>query len=272
MQNPDTIHPNLALAASRTAAYASNTFEHLFDMTGEVETDERQGQAETNPYPLTRMALAGAGNPVHTEDLIVTLMLLKQQFTAVASCPSVLESQDERADAALACARHALAHLAAPFDDLSVDDRCDIISEWFSWSKSEPGTEKFWMLLTNMLYRYVEHMMDLGWQPEPGFTPTDNPFIAMPVWRTESGYSGCDLLVSMSPWNTDEDIWAEVGPAMQAACAVFGGRFLGIRVVPPLTRYLTRWYYPDGSWEHWYEDVPNFRDLLDEALAEADLS
>src|SRR5690349_21549983 len=123
MQNISQIHQNEALAAAPDTVYAPTKFDHLFDTGNEAGTNEQQVQAETTPHPLTKMALAGAGNPTSTEDLPMTLALLKQQFTTVASIPSVLDSQDERADAALVCARHALAHLTEPFNDLTVDDR-----------------------------------------------------------------------------------------------------------------------------------------------------
>lgn len=273
MQNPNTIHANQALAADTDTVYAPSRFEHMFDMTGKAARDEQQVQAETTPHPLTKMALAGAGNPTSTEDLPMTLSMLKQQYTdVITSNPSLLNSEDERATAALLCARHALAHLTEPFDDLSVDDRYDIIFEWFHCTGGDTRTEEFWTLLSNLLYRYAGHMMHTDWQPEAGFVTDEDALVAMPVWRTESGYYGSDLLVFMTPWDTDEDIWSQVGPAMRSACEEFGDRFIGIRVVPPLARYLTRHYYPDGSWEPWYGDVPSLTDLIDEALASGDAS
>lgn len=273
MQNISQIHQNEALAATPDTVYAPTKFEHMFGTTSKAAKDEQQVQAETTPHPLTKMALAGAGNPTSTEDLPMTLSMLKQQYTdVITGDPSLLNSGDERAAAALVCARHALAHLTEPFNDLTVDDRYDIICEWFQCPNDDPRIEEFWTLLSNLLYGYAGHMMDTDWASVPGLVSDDDPLIAMPVWRTDLGHYGSDLLVFMTPWDSDEDIWSHLGPVMRAACDQFGDRFIGIRVVPPLARYLTRWYYPDGSWEAWYEDVPNFRDLIDEALAEADLS
>lgn len=271
MQNLNT---NLipALAAVPDAVYAPITFEHLFD-SGMGESSDEQVQAETSPHPLTDMALAGAGNPTSTEDLPMTLSVLKQQYTAIINDdPSLLDSTSEQAAAALLCARHAAAHLAEPFADLTVNDHYDIIFEWFHCTGGDTRAEEFWTLLSNFLYGYAEVSMETGWLAVPGHVPDDDSTWSMPAYRTDTGYYVCDLLVFMTPWDTDEDIWSVVGPAMRSACEEFGDRFIGIRVVPPLARYLTRHYYPDGSWEPWYGDVPSLTDLIDEALASGDAS
>lgn len=242
----------------------------MFDTTSEAATDEQQVQAETTPHRLTQMALAGAGNPTSTKGLLVTLALLKQNCSLIASNPDVLASSEERGIAALVCARHVMAHLAEPFADLIVDYRYEIICEWFQWANDDARVEEFWTLLSNLLYGYAGHLSsDFGWRRAAGLIPEDDPHFSMPVWRTETGRYVCDLLAFLTPFDSDESIRERhVDQALALGHAEFGDAFGGVQVVPPLSSHLTRWYHPDGTWEMWSEDVPNFHDLLDEALSE----
>jgi hypothetical protein len=268
MQNPSTKNFDQALAANSDTVYGGFQFEHTFDMETQAASDE-QVQAETTPHRLTQMATAGAGTPTSTEDFAMNLSTLRQQYTAFVAQASVLGSSDKQAAAALVCARHAAAYLVEPFADVPVEVRCALIREGFQRSGDHPQVDEFWTLLSNLLCAYQRQTVDSGWTPAPGFLPEDDALLSLPVWLTDEGRYVSDLLVFMTPWDTEEDIHLYVDPAMDRARKAFGDEFGGIRLVPPLSSYLTRWYHPDGTWEMWFEDVPNFYDLLDEALSEA---
>lgn len=248
MQNISQIHQNKALAAVTDTVYAPTKFEHMFDTTSKAAKDEQQVQAETTPHPLTKMALAGAGNPTSTEDLPMTLSMLQQEYTAyIVGDPTLLADPATLSGLALLCARHALAHLAEPFAALYPDDRFELIGDWFQTAAKTPESEPFWECLSNILHRYAMSACDPDWSPAPGVVPDDDAW-SMPVWRTAGGGYVCDYLTFLRPDEDEERIKDEVALAFEHARTVLGDGVVAVRVLPILVGYPSRLHFPDRWW------------------------
>ena len=130
----------------------------------------------------------------------------------------------------------------------------------------------FWSALTGLLFMYFGRFGEPDWEPLPGIYLEDEPAYSMPAWRTDDDVVVCDLLVQMTPWDSDADIWNHIAPALHLAHEEFGDRLAGLRVVPPMAGYLARWYFIDGSWVPWYDNVSTLDDLVNDALANGDAS
>lgn len=253
MNSTHQIHSTRALAAVPDQAYAPIAAEHTFEIRagGDTSVDASDIHAETDPHPLTSMALAGAGNPVTGKRLTMTLSLLQQEYRSVITDdPSLVANDGQSAATALMCARHAAAHLTELFADLAVNACYDVIHEFFQTAgeyTDDPNVDAFWECLATLLYGYARQSSAPDWVPVEGVVPDDGTW-SMPAWRTPDGGYVCDLITFMTPWDDDDDIAKVVETALAHARETFGARVRGIRLLPVFSPYLSRWYSPDLSW------------------------
>ena len=245
MQNPNTTDSNQALAANSDTVYGISKFEHMFETDIEAASDE-QVQAETTPHRLTQMATAGAGNPTSAEDFAMTLSTLRQQYRNLLADQNLNNLDVDLSSLALVCAQHAITHLAHTFTRLSVDDRYDLVWEWFQCDRDDQARE-FWNVLANILHRYAGHWVSSDWEPMVGIFVEDGA-LSMPVWQTDAGDHILDLLVFLTPWDPEDAVEQAVREAMSHAHSAYGFNVIGVRLIPVFSAYLSRWYFPDLSW------------------------
>lgn len=278
MQNPEMTIANQALAASADSVYAATTFEHLFDITGEkAGTDGALGEAETKPHSLTVLSGTGAA-PIAPQEGLVNVISFFQRHYAVTLSAVLADgyrAPEHLTALALVCAREVASAMTVDFLHVDDETRFALIKQFTPNITSCSEEQHFWSVFTALLFAYFDEFSEPGWEPEPSAWTFDDGDYAMTVWRTLGNKVVCDLLVVMTPWDTNQDVWNHVAPAMRLAREEFGDRLAGIRVIPPLSAYLSRWYHPDGTWEPLYEGVPTFDDLddlIDAALANGDAS
>lgn len=264
------------LAIVRDGVYAAQTFEQVFDTdASKGQPDDAQGQAETKPHPLTVLTSTGADTTVTQESLMRVISLYQRHF-AVTLEEVLAEGYTDPEDLttfALFCARDVASTMGVDLHRLDNEAVSTLIKRFTPPDTQVDSEERhFWSVFTALLFMYFGEFSEPDWEPQSGDWPLDEAAWSMSVWHTPDDHVVCDLLVLMTPWDSDDEVWEHVASAMHLARRQFGDRLAGIRVIPPLTRYLSRWYHPDGTWEPLYEGVPNLDDLIQDALANGDAS
>lgn len=149
---------------------------------------------------------------------------------------------------ALACAQDFTASYAATMhrlDSASRNAALEGLGEGCDGARTDP----FWSVLRAMLSGYFGGSFgQQGWEPHRGVLGEEGPDMA--TWMLPNGDYVCDLLVFMTPWDSDEAIWEHACEALEAAAPALGERLAGVRVIAPLARYLSRHYRWDGTWEY----------------------
>lgn len=253
MQNTATTDINTAnvvgdIAAASVAASTpiDGASAHAYTFHLDSADIDANGQAHPAPRRLTEMVLRGAGYPTSCRDLPATMAALSRTYGhEVTEFPDLLCDSTHTSGIALICARHALAHLAQPFADLTEEDRQDLVYDNFLHVGPHADEARFGDWLVNILDYYTGAAYDQGWTPVRGVVPADVS-MSMPVWRTSSGKYVCDLLTFLHPTKDAAEVDELVDTAFQHAIVALGPSVLGIRVIP-LCGEPTRLHFTDPT-------------------------